>query len=129
MSCTSVFSHVSHVQLCATLWTVACHSPLSMAFSKARVLEWFAIPFFRGSSQRRDQACGVSCIFCTAGRFFTNELFSQPQKSQLISQYLLNKFPQLSLNWPSFRILSYKTSGKIILSRHFYFMITLKLLS
>ena len=34
---------------------------------QARVLEWIAIPFFKGSSQSRDQTL-VSCI---AGRFFT----------------------------------------------------------
>ena len=129
MSCTSVFSHFSHVQLCATLWTAACQPPLSMGFSKARALERFAMPSFRGSSQRRDQARSVSCIFCTARRFFTSELLPQPRKSQLISQYLLNKLPSLSLNRPSFRILSYKTSGKTILNTHFHFIITLKLLS
>ena len=34
---------------------------------QARILEWVAIPFFRGSSQSRDRT-QVSCI---AGRFFT----------------------------------------------------------
>ena len=34
---------------------------------QARILEWVAMPFSRGSSQSRDQTC-VSCI---AGRFFT----------------------------------------------------------
>ena len=38
---------------------------------QARTLEWVAIPFFRGSSQPRDQTC-VSCISCIAGAFFTN---------------------------------------------------------
>ena len=35
---------------------------------QARILEWVAFPFSRGSSQPRDQA-QVSCI---AGGFFTN---------------------------------------------------------
>ena len=35
---------------------------------QARVLEWVAVPFSRGSSQPRNQT-GVSCI---AGRFFTS---------------------------------------------------------
>jgi len=35
---------------------------------QARILEWVAFPFPRGSSQPRDQT-RVSCI---AGRFFTN---------------------------------------------------------
>ena len=33
----------------------------------ARILEWVAMPFFRGSSQPRDQ----TWVFCMAGRFFT----------------------------------------------------------
>jgi len=40
---------------------------LSMRVLQARILEWVAMPFSRGSSQPRDQA-QVSCI---AGRFFT----------------------------------------------------------
>ena len=42
--------------------------------SKARILEWVAISFFKGSSQPRDRNC-VSCIASPAltGRFFTNE--------------------------------------------------------
>ena len=44
----SVLSHVSPVPLFVTLWTVACHAPLSMEFSKQ---EWSgAMPSFRGSS-------------------------------------------------------------------------------
>ena len=34
---------------------------------QVRILEWVAIPFFRGSSQPRDQ----TQVSCTAGRFFT----------------------------------------------------------
>ena len=30
--CMCVLSHFSHVQLLATLWTVACQAPLSMGF-------------------------------------------------------------------------------------------------
>ena len=36
----------------ATPWTVACQAPLSMA----RILEWVAISFSRGSSQPRSLA-------------------------------------------------------------------------
>jgi len=38
-----------------------------MGILQARILEWVAMPFFRGSSQPRDQT-QVSCI---AGVFFT----------------------------------------------------------
>ena len=49
-----------------------CSSPGSSVYriSQARILEWVAIPFSRGSSRPRDQT-RVSCI---AGRFFTTEL-------------------------------------------------------
>ena len=40
-----VLSHFSHIQLFATLWTIALQAPLSMRFSKARILEWVAMPF------------------------------------------------------------------------------------
>ena len=55
-------SHFSHVQLCATPWTVAHHAPLSMGF-QARILEWVAMPSSRGSSQPRDQT-QVSYVPC-----------------------------------------------------------------
>ena len=58
---------LSHVHFFATPWTVACQDPLFMELSKARILEWVAIPFSRGSSWPRGQTW-VSCI---AGRFFT----------------------------------------------------------
>ena len=44
-------------------------SPLHGLF-QVRILEWVAIPFFRGSSQPKDQT-QVSCI---AGRFFTSRV-------------------------------------------------------
>ena len=39
-----MLSCFSCVQLFATLWTVACQAPLSMAFSMARILEWLPCP-------------------------------------------------------------------------------------
>ena len=33
-SCWFVMCNISHVQLCVTLWTVACQAPLSMEFSR-----------------------------------------------------------------------------------------------
>ena len=57
---------VKVTQLCPTLCNpMACtvHGIL-----QARILEWVAFPFFRGSSQPRDRN-QVSCI---AGTFFTS---------------------------------------------------------
>ena len=58
---------LSRVQLFATPRTVAHQAPLSMGISQARVLEWVAMPFTRGSSQLRDQ----TQVSHTSGRFFT----------------------------------------------------------
>ena len=58
---------LSRVQLFATPWTVAYQVPPSMGFFQARVLEWIAISFSRGSSWPRNRT-QVSCI---AGRCFT----------------------------------------------------------
>ena len=57
---------LSHVQLFATPWTVACQAPLSMGILQAKILEWVAMPSSRGSSQPRDRT-QVSHI---AGWFF-----------------------------------------------------------
>ena len=57
---------VKVTQLCLTL-----RDPMNYAVRgilQARILEWIAFPFSRGSSQRRDQT-QVSRI---AGRFFTS---------------------------------------------------------
>ena len=51
----------SCVRLIVTPRTTTCQAPLSMGFSKSRILKWVAIHFSRGSSQPGDQTC-VSCI-------------------------------------------------------------------
>ena len=45
---------------------------------QARILEWVAIPFSRGSSQPRDQ----TQVFCIAARFFTREATREAQEYQ-----------------------------------------------
>ena len=60
-----LFSH-SVMSDSATPWTVAHQAPLSMGILQARILEWVAMPFSRGSSQPRD-GTPVSLI---AGGFF-----------------------------------------------------------
>ena len=68
-------------QLCPTLYNpVDCSSP---GFSvhgilQARILEWVAISFSRGSSQPRDRT-QISCI---AGRFFTRWATREAQGSR-----------------------------------------------
>ena len=58
--------------------TVAYQAPLSMGFFRARVLEWVAISFSRGSSRPKDGTC-VSCI----GRWF---LYHWATRKTLMSQ-------------------------------------------
>ena len=58
------------VQSCLILfdpWTVTLQAPLSMGIRQARIMEWVAMPFSRGSSHPWDQT-QVSCI---KGEFFT----------------------------------------------------------
>ena len=47
----------SHVQLCATLWSVALQAPLSMGILQARAPEWVACPPPGDSSQAREGTC------------------------------------------------------------------------
>ena len=63
----AVVQSLSCVQLLATPWTVACKAPLSVEILQARILEWVAIYFARGSSRPTNRT-RVSCI---AGRVFT----------------------------------------------------------
>ena len=57
---------VKVAQLCWTLWN--CSPPGSSVHGilQARILEWVAIPFSRGSLKSRDW----TWLFCIAGRFF-----------------------------------------------------------
>ena len=46
---------LSHVRLFETPWTIAWQSPLVHGIFQARILEWVAIPFCKGSSWPRDR--------------------------------------------------------------------------
>ena len=50
-----VLSHFSRVWLFVTLLTVALQAPLSMGIFQASILEWVAMPSFKGSPGPRDQ--------------------------------------------------------------------------
>ena len=58
--CTWIFTawvHAKLLQLCqlfVTLWTVAHQAPLFMGILQARILEWVAMPFSRGSSPSKN---------------------------------------------------------------------------
>ena len=62
-SCLSLRACVlSHVRLCNPM---DCSPPVSSVHGiiQARILEWVAISYSKGSSQSRDQTC-ISCISC-----------------------------------------------------------------
>ena len=61
----------------ATLWSVAHQAPLPMGILQARILEWIAISFSRGSFQPR----GRTCISC---RFFTTEPPGKPPNASML---------------------------------------------
>ena len=75
VSCQFVLSY-SVVCDSATPWMVAQQAPLSMRILQARILEWVAMPFSRGSSPPRDQT-RVSSISCFGS--FTTSATQFPQ--------------------------------------------------
>ena len=89
---------LSSVQLFVTLWTVACQTPLSMGFFQARILEWVAISFCRGSSWPRDRTC-ISYIPTLLGRFFT---LSHQGPGKFSDQTLFNGFQEPSTSLDTF---------------------------
>ena len=80
----------------ATPWTLACQAPLSMVFSRARILEWVAISFSRGSSRPRNQ----TRVSCPAGRFFTNWAMREDQHMKLVTDPGTACFPSLLSRHP-----------------------------
>ena len=83
-------------QLFTTPWTAACQAPLSTRILQARILEWVAMPSFRGSSQLREWT-QVSLV---AGGFFTTEPPGKPKSTGVGSLSLFQGiFPTQGLNW------------------------------
>ena len=67
-----VLSHFNRVQLFATLWTVAHHTPLSMGFSRQK--DWSGCRALRqGPSQPRGHT-HFSFVPALAGRLFTTNI-------------------------------------------------------
>ena len=81
------FQSLSCVQLCDPK---DCSPPGSFVYEtlQARILEWVAMTYSRGSSQPRDKIC-ISCVSSIKVRFFTTE---PPSKPTLIS---INKFKNI----------------------------------
>ena len=88
-------SEVLFAQSCPTVCNpMDCSPPGSSVHGvlQARILEWVAIPFSRGSSQPRDR----TQVSCTAGRFFTTEPPGKPTPASGPLQML-----PLGLEWSS----------------------------
>ena len=68
--CACVLSH-SSCQLSAALWTQTSRCLFVHGFLQARILEWIAMPFSKGSSRPGNQTCDF-WVSCVAGRFFTH---------------------------------------------------------
>ena len=73
--CAYVLSCFSRVWLCDTM-DYTLHGIL-----QAKILEWVAFPFSRGSSQPRDQ----TQVFHIAGGFFTNWTTGKPKKLEWVA--------------------------------------------
>ena len=99
-------------QSCLTLCDpIDCSPPDSSVHGilQARILEWVAIPFSRGSSQPKDQ----TCISYIAGRFFTTELpgiFYHNFKKFCKSWLFLALMTEAFVNWHRWSDLALKLS-------------------
>ena len=82
---------VNVAQSCPTL----CNPMIAHGILQARILEWIAIPFSRGSSQPKDQ----TQVPCIAGRFLPAESRGKPKNTGMGSLSLLQQiFPTQQSN-------------------------------
>ena len=72
---------LSHVRLSAIPWTVAYWAPPSMGFFQARILEWIAISFSRGTSRPRAWTQVSRVVSGCFTVWATREHHAQPLKS------------------------------------------------
>ena len=77
---------VKVTQLCLTLSDPMVYTVHGIL--QARILEWVAVPFFRGPSQRRNWTL-VSCI---AGRFFTMSHQGSPRHQLRVNKQIRSGF-------------------------------------
>ena len=99
-------------KLCLTLLQPHdCNLPGSSVHGipQARILEWVAISFSRGSFWLRNQ----TGIFCTAGRFFTAEPPGKLEKSLNIIKLTLSVNKRIVFIFKN-QVISDKTQGKFL---------------
>ena len=91
---------VKITQLCLTLWDPMDYTVHGIL--QAKILEWVAVPFSRGSSQPRDQAQ----VSCTAGGFFTSWTTGRPLTLILQVIWLfLKKNQSIDDYWQQWKVL------------------------
>ena len=71
-----MLSHLSHVQLLVTLWTVSCRAPLSMGFSRQEYWSGLSCPPQRGLPSPGVESMSVVSP-TLAGQFFTSSTTSE----------------------------------------------------
>ena len=80
--CYTVLSHFNHVQFFATLWTVACHAPLSMGFSRQEY--WSGLPCFSpGDLPNSGNRTFISTFPVLASRRFTTSAMWEAQLTNI----------------------------------------------
>ena len=83
-----MLSFFSHVQLFATLWTVAPQAPLSMGFTRQEYWNGLPCPTPEGLSDREIKPASVSCL---ASRFFTTSATWRPKWKQSLLSVVLKQ--------------------------------------
>ena len=119
----------SGIQSCPTLCDPMDYSPPSSSVHgilQARILEWVAISFSRGSSQPRDQSC-ISCQIlyqCQQGstKYFVHQFSSFAQSCPTLCDSMNRSMPGLPVHHqlPEFRLTSIESvmpSSHLILCR------------
>ena len=84
-----VCMHAKSLQSCLTLCYTMDHSwPGSSVrgILQARILEWVALSFYRGSSWPRDRT-RISYVSCIAGEFFTTSATGKPHGGGPAAQF------------------------------------------
>ena len=84
-----MLSRFSHVQLFATLWTVACQAPLSMGLSRQEYWSGLPCPPPRDLSDLGIEPMSLMSL-ALAGRFFTTSATWEAQNSINSIQYKYN---------------------------------------
>ena len=88
-------------QSCLTLCNSMDYSPPGSSahgILQARILEWVAIPFFRGSSPPRDQT-QVSCISCMGRQILYHLSHLGGSKVSVAQDNILVSFTSKSFTW------------------------------